>query len=178
MTRFEIKEEFLLDGQPFKILSGAIHYFRVHPTNWERSLHNLKALGFNTVETYVPWNGHEPKKGEFTFEGIYDIAKFIKIAQELGLWVIVRPSPYICAEWEFGGLPAWLLKDENMRIRCNYEPFLQHIDDYFKVFFKDNIINLKHIFIFLILSILNLNFKFSPIKLILISGFLGVLLLN
>lgn len=137
VNEFSIKEEFYLNDKKVKIISGAIHYFRVVPEYWRDRLEKLKAMGCNTVETYVPWNGHEPKKGEFNFEGIYDIAKFIKIAQELGLWVIVRPSPYICAEWEFGGLPAWLLKDENMRIRCNYEPFLQHIDDYFKVFFKE-----------------------------------------
>lgn len=100
MATFEIKEEFLLNGKTFRIMSGAIHYFRIHPCDWEHSLYNLKALGFNTVETYVPWNLHEPQKGEFQFEGILDLEKFLTLAQKLGLYAIVRPSPYICAEWE------------------------------------------------------------------------------
>ena len=106
MKRFEIGSSFYLDGQEFKILSGAIHYFRIQPEDWYHSLYNLKALGFNTVETYVPWNMHEPKKGQFDFQGILDIEKFLQIAQDLGLYAIVRPSPFICAEWEFGGMPA------------------------------------------------------------------------
>jgi beta-galactosidase len=130
MTTFEIKEDFLLDGQPFKIMSGAIHYFRVHPDDWYHSLYNLKALGFNTVETYVPWNLHEPKKGTFCFEGILDIQTFLQTAADLGLYAIVRPSPYICAEWEFGGLPAWLL-NEDIRIRSSDENYLQHVSDYY-----------------------------------------------
>ena len=105
MDRFEIKEEFLLNGQSFKILSGAIHYFRVDPSDWHHSLYNLKALGFNTVETYVPWNLHEPQKEHFILRNIR-FGALLKLAQELGLYAIVRPSPYICAEWEFGGFPA------------------------------------------------------------------------
>lgn len=76
MTTFEIKEEFMLNGEPFKILSGAIHYFRVHPSDWYHSLYNLKALGFNTVETYVPWNLHEGKEAEFYFEGFANLNQF------------------------------------------------------------------------------------------------------
>ena len=131
MDRFEIKEEFLLNGQPFKILSGAIHYFRVDPSDWHHSLYNLKALGFNTVETYVPWNLHEPK-GTFHFEGILDLERFLKLAQELGLYAIVRPSPYICAEWEFGGFPAWLLNEPG-RMRSNNPTYLKHVAEYYDV---------------------------------------------
>lgn len=130
MTRFEIKEAFYLDQKPFKILSGAIHYFRVDPNDWYHSLYNLKALGFNTVETYVPWNLHEPKEGKFNFEGIADVERFLTIAQELGLYAIVRPSPYICAEWEFGGLPAWLLGKE-MRIRSSDLAYLKAVARYY-----------------------------------------------
>lgn len=130
MKRFEIGSSFYLDGQEFKILSGAIHYFRIQPEDWYHSLYNLKALGFNTVETYVPWNMHEPKKGQFDFQGILDIEKFLQIAQDLGLYVIVRPSPFICAEWEFGGMPAWLLT-EDMRIRSSDTPYLQAVADYY-----------------------------------------------
>lgn len=132
MNTFEIQEDFLLNGRPFKILSGAIHYFRVAPTDWYHSLYNLKALGFNTVETYVPWNLHEPRKGEYHFDGILDLEKFLLTAQELGLYAIVRPSPYICAEWEFGGFPAWLL-NESARIRSNEVVYLNHVADYYDV---------------------------------------------
>ena len=130
MKRFEIGSSFYLDGQEFKILSGAIHYFRIQPEDWYHSLYNLKALGFNTVETYVPWNMHEPKKGQFDFQGILDIEKFLQIAQDLGLYAIVRPSPFICAEWEFGGMPAWLLT-EDMRIRSSDASYLQAVADYY-----------------------------------------------
>ena len=132
MTTFEIKEDFLLNGEPFKILSGAIHYFRVHPTDWYHSLYNLKALGFNTVETYVPWNLHETKEGEFTFAGLADLEKFIQTAAELDLYVILRPTPYICAEWEFGGLPAWLLQ-KDCRIRSSDPKFLAYVRRYYEV---------------------------------------------
>ena len=130
MKRFEIGSSFYLYGQEFKILSGAIHYFRIQPEDWYHSLYNLKALGFNTVETYVPWNMHEPKKGQFDFQGILDIEKFLNIAQDLGLYAIVRPSPFICAEWEFGGMPAWLLT-EDMRIRSSDASYLQAVADYY-----------------------------------------------
>ncbi|MBF0725553.1 MULTISPECIES: glycoside hydrolase family 35 protein [Bacillota] len=135
MATFEIKEEFLLNGKTFRIMSGAIHYFRIHPCDWEHSLYNLKALGFNTVETYVPWNLHEPQKGEFQFEGILDLEKFLTLAQKLGLYAIVRPSPYICAEWEFGGFPSWLLR-EPIHIRRNETAYLEHVADYYDVLMK------------------------------------------
>ena len=131
MHTFEIGTEFLLDGKPFTILSGAIHYFRVHPSDWHHSLYNLKAMGFNTVETYVPWNLHEPHPGEFDFSGGLDLARFLDEAAELGLWAIVRPSPFICAEWEFGGLPAWLLADRSMRPRSRDPKFLARVASYY-----------------------------------------------
>lgn len=124
-------DRFVYNGEPIRILSGAIHYFRVVPDYWEDRLLKLKACGFNTVETYVPWNGHEPRKGEFVFDGLYDVEKFVRLAGSLGLHVIVRPSPYICAEWEFGGLPAWLLADDNMRLRCYDTAYLAHVDAYY-----------------------------------------------
>lgn len=133
MKRFEIKDNFYLDGKPFRVISGSIHYFRVVPAYWQDRLEKLKAMGCNTVETYIPWNMHEPEKGEFRFTGMLDVVRFVKLAQELGLWVILRPSPYICAEWEFGGLPAWLLREDNMRLRAYYEPFLRHVREYYDV---------------------------------------------
>ena len=136
MGKFEVKEDFLLDGEPFKILSGAIHYFRVLPEDWYHSLYNLKALGFNTVETYIPWNVHEPKEGEFDFSGRYDLKRFVETAEEVGLYVILRPTPYICAEWEFGGLPAWLLPYKNMRIRSSDPAFIEKVANYYEKLFE------------------------------------------
>ena len=130
MTRFKIEDDFYLDGKSFKILSGAIHYFRSPEEDWYHSLYNLKALGFNTVETYVAWNLHEPTEGNFNFEGNLDIEKFLQIAQDLGLYAIVRPSPFICAEWEFGGLPAWLL-NKDMRIRSSDPAFIEMVGRYY-----------------------------------------------
>lgn len=127
---FEIKELFYLDGKPFQIISGAVHYFRTVPEYWRDRLEKLANMGCNTVETYVPWNFHEPDKGKFLWVGMHDLCRFIETAKELGLYMIVRPSPYICAEWEFGGLPAWLLRDRNMRLRCSYKPYLEAIREY------------------------------------------------
>lgn len=133
---FEIKDRFYVDGKPVQLISGGIHYFRVVPEYWRDRLEKLKNMGCNTVETYVPWNLHEPKKGIFEFTGIANVEAFIRLAGELGLYVIVRPSPYICAEWEFGGLPAWLLAEDGMRLRCSYPPFLKHVEDYYKELFQ------------------------------------------
>lgn len=133
---FEIKDDFYLDDKKIKIISGGIHYFRVVPEYWRDRLEKLKAMGCNTVETYVAWNIHEPREGQLNFSGIANVKEFINIAQELGLWVIVRPSPFICAEWEFGGMPAWLLTKQNMRVRTNTKPFLDCVRNYYKVLFQ------------------------------------------
>lgn len=123
--------QYLLDGSPYRIISGAIHYFRVVPEYWKDRLLKLKASGFNTVETYIAWNVHEPKEGAFRFDGMSDIVAFIRLAGELGLHVIVRPSPFICAEWEFGGLPGWLLAYDEMQLRCNDPLYLSKVDSYY-----------------------------------------------
>lgn len=127
----EIKDQFYMDGKPFKIISGAVHYFRTVPGYWRDRLEKLVNMGCNTVETYIPWNFHEPVRGKFLWDGDRDIVRFIEVARELGLYMIIRPSPYICAEWEFGGLPAWLLADKGMRLRCSYEPYLKAVGDYY-----------------------------------------------
>lgn len=136
MHQFEIRDDFYLDGRKTKIISGGIHYFRVVPEYWRDRLEKLKALGCNTVETYIPWNLHEKEKGCFDFAGNLDIVRFVRLAQELGLMVILRPSPYICAEWEFGGLPYWLLKEDGMRLRCMYPPYLEHVRSYYEKLFE------------------------------------------
>lgn len=128
---FEIKDDVYMNGEKFKIISGTIHYFRVVPEYWRDRLEKLKAMGCNAVETYVAWNVHEPKEGEFCFEGGLDLCRFIEIAQELGLYVILRPSPYICAEWEFGGLPAWLLTKQGIRLRCYNKVYLDCVARYY-----------------------------------------------
>lgn len=131
MTTFEIKEEFYIDGKPFKILSGAIQYFRLHPDQWRETLYNLKALGCNTVETYIPWSLHEPHEGQFVKEGMLDFEAYFDLAKELGLYIIVRPSPYICAEFDFGGMPAWLLTYPNIRLRVNNKLFLEKVAHFY-----------------------------------------------
>lgn len=132
MNSFTIdKKHFLLNNEPFRILSGAMHYFRVHPDYWRNRLQKMSVMGLNTMETYVAWNLHEPKPGEYNFDGILNIVDYIRQAADQGLKVIVRPGPYICSEWELGGLPAWLLKDTGMKCRCAYKPFLEAVDRYF-----------------------------------------------
>ena len=133
MGRFQIRDDFYLDGNRFQIISGAFHYFRTVPEYWRDRMEKWKAMGGNTVETYIPWNLHEPERGKFCFEGMCDVVKFIQTAQELGLYVIIRPSPYICAEWEFGGLPAWLLAQDRMKLRVSYPPFLKAVEEYYRV---------------------------------------------
>ena len=131
MTSFQIKEQFYLDDQPLRLRSGALHYFRIHPSQWSQDLFNLRALGCNTVETYVPWNLHEPQEGRFDFKGIKDLFHFLDLAQEQGLYVILRPSPYICAEWDFGGLPAWLLAKPKLRVRSTDQQYLMAVQRYY-----------------------------------------------
>ena len=134
---FEVKgTQFYLDGEPFKIYSGAMHYFRTLPEYWEDRLLKLKSAGFNTVETYVCWNLHEPQQGVFDFSGMLDIVRFVETAKKLGLYAIVRPGPYICAEWDFGGLPAWLLADKNIELRCNNEAYLKYVRAYLEKLFS------------------------------------------
>ncbi|MFC5701616.1 beta-galactosidase [Cohnella faecalis] len=124
---------FVFNGRPIRLISGAVHYFRIVPAYWEDRLLKLKACGFNAVETYIPWNLHEPREGRFNFEGIADVTRFIELAHKLELFVLVRPSPYICAEWEFGGMPSWLLADANMKLRCMHRPYLDKVDAYYDV---------------------------------------------
>ncbi|KAJ8316266.1 hypothetical protein KUTeg_006280 [Tegillarca granosa] len=125
--------QFYLNHQPIQILSGAMHYFRVPEIYWKDRLLKIKACGLNTVETYVAWNLHEPNPGQFNFDNMLDIKKFIKTAHEVGLYVILRPGPYICSEWDFGGLPSWLLADPDMKVRSNYKAYMDAVFRFFEV---------------------------------------------
>ena len=129
-------KKFYLDGKEFRIFSGSLHYFRALPEYWEPLMKKFRAAGLNCVESYCPWNLHEPRPDLFDFSGIVDLERFIKTAQAAGLKVILRPGPFICAEWEHGGLPAWLLKDTSMRFRVNHEPYLQRVRSYFHKLFS------------------------------------------
>jgi beta-galactosidase len=121
---------FLLDGKSFQIISGEMHYPRVPKEAWRQRMKMAKAMGLNTIGTYVFWNLHEPQKGKFDFSGNNDIAAFVKTAQEEGLWVILRPSPYVCAEWEFGGYPYWLQNEQGLTVRSKEEKYLQEYRNY------------------------------------------------
>ncbi|XP_020363847.1 beta-galactosidase-1-like protein 2 [Oncorhynchus kisutch] len=123
--------QFTLEGEPFRILGGSIHYFRVPRAYWEDRLLKMRACGVNTLTTYVPWNLHEPERGFFNFQDQLDLKAYISLAAELGLWVILRPGPYICAEWDLGGLPSWLLRDKNMKLRTTYPGFTEAVNSFF-----------------------------------------------
>lgn len=128
--------DFLLDGQPYIILSGAMHYPRIPRAYWYDRMLKLKECGFNTVETYTFWNLHEPREGVFCFDGICDIEAYVETAASLGLNVILRPGPYVCAEWECGGLPAWLLSDDRIQLRCSDPLYLEKVRHYFAELFR------------------------------------------
>lgn len=135
---FEVKgNQFIKDGKPVKLISGAVHYFRNMPDTWSDIFKKMRAMGCNCVETYCVWNMHEKHPGEYDFRGNLDIAAFIRAAQKEDLMVIVRPGPYICAEWEFGGLPWWIQTDENMEIRCSNKAYISCFDRYLDRLFQE-----------------------------------------
>ncbi len=117
--------QFLLNGKPFRVISGEMHYARIPRAYWRDRFRMAKAMGLNAVTTYVFWNEHEPRPGVYDFSGNRDVAEFIREAQQEGLYVILRPGPYACAEWEFGGFPAWLLKDHATIVRSSDPKFME-----------------------------------------------------
>ena len=131
MPDFAIGEsDFLLDGRPFQIISGALHYFRIHPDSWADRIEKARLMGLNTIETYVPWNLHSPRPGVFDTSGLLDLGRFLREVADAGLYAIVRPGPYICAELDNGGLPAWLFRDSSVGVR-RYEPgFMSAVTQY------------------------------------------------
>ncbi len=120
--------DFLLDGQRLQVISGSMAYYRMLPEHWGDRLDKLVALGANTVELYVPWNLHEPSKGRYDFAGRADLCRFLDLSAEAGLDVFLRPGPYICGEWEFGGLPWWLLNEPDLALRTSDPAYLKHVD--------------------------------------------------
>jgi beta-galactosidase len=121
-----------LDGKPFAIISGSMHYPRVPRPYWRDRMRKMRALGLNTLCTYVFWDLHEPQPGRFDFTGNLDVAAYIRTAQEEGLWVLLRPGPYICSEWDFGGLPPWLLSTPGLKVRTTDARFLDAATKYLR----------------------------------------------
>ncbi|KAL8159264.1 hypothetical protein V2J09_000801 [Rumex salicifolius] len=132
---FDIDDDlFWKDGKPFQIIGGDLHYFRILPQYWEDRLLRAKALGLNTIQTYVPWNLHEPHPGKLVFEGVADIILFLRLCNKLDLLVMLRAGPYICGEWDLGGFPAWLLsKEPPLRLRSSDPAYLRLVDKWWEV---------------------------------------------
>lgn len=122
---------FQLDGQEFQIISGAMHYFRIHQDQWVDRIDKARVMGLNTIDTYIPWNLHEPARGVFRMDGMLDLPRYLDLIAAAGLRVLLRPGPYICAELDAGGLPSWLRTVPGMRLRSGTPEFLSAVDDYF-----------------------------------------------
>ncbi|HYI51744.1 MAG TPA: beta-galactosidase family protein [Microbacterium sp.] len=130
-SRFQIGEtDFLLDGDPHRIISGAMHYPRVHPEQWRDRIRKARLMGLNAIETYVAWNAHEPVRGQWSQSGAVDLGRFLDLIAEEGMHAIVRPGPYVCAEWHNGGLPTWLTADPTMKLRSSDPRYLAAVTDY------------------------------------------------
>ena len=137
-TTFEIKDgHFYRNGKATPILSGEMHYPRIPHQYWRQRLQMMKAMGLNTVATYVFWNAHEPEPGKWDFTGDKNLAEYIKVAGEEGMMVILRPGPYVCAEWEFGGYPWWLQNVKGMEIRRDNPEFLKATKQYIERLYKE-----------------------------------------
>lgn len=124
--------KFEMDGKPFQIISGEIHYPRIPRARWAHDLAMAKAMGLNTITVYTFWNEHEPEPGKYDFSGNNDVVAFLREAQKQGLYVILRPGPYVCAEWEFGGFPAWLEKDPTAQLRTNDPKYMNPVRTWLK----------------------------------------------
>lgn len=131
MSRFAIgPTDFELDGRPHRILAGALHYFRVHPDLWADRIRKARLMGLNTIETYVAWNAHEPRRGAWSADGSLDLGRFLDLVAAEGMHAIVRPGPYICAEWDNGGLPAWLFRDPEVGVRRSEPRYVAAVTEY------------------------------------------------
>lgn len=133
MSRFAIgPTDFELDGRPHRILAGALHYFRVHPDLWADRIRKARLMGLNAIETYVAWNQHELRRGEWRADGDLDLGRFLDLVAAEGMHAIVRPGPYICAEWDNGGLPAWLFRDPEVGVRRSEPHYLEAVSGYLR----------------------------------------------
>ena len=125
------RNDFLLDGKPFQIISGEMHPARIPYEYWKQRIAMAKAMGCNTIAVYIFWNYQETSPGVFDFStGNHNIAEFIKICREENMWVLLRPGPYVCAEWDFGGLPSYLLQITDIKIRCMDERYMSAVTRY------------------------------------------------
>ncbi|PPG69195.1 glycoside hydrolase family 35 protein [Rathayibacter rathayi] len=132
-SRFAIgADDFELDGRPHRILSGALHYFRVHPDLWADRIRKARLMGLNTIETYIAWNAHEPRRGEWREGAGLDLGRFLDLIAAEGMHAIVRPGPYICAEWDNGALPAWLFRNPEVGVRRSEPRYLAAVSDYLR----------------------------------------------
>ncbi|KAH8035301.1 hypothetical protein HPB51_004542 [Rhipicephalus microplus] len=126
--------QFLKDGKPFRIISGSLHYFRVPRAYWKDRLLKMRFAGLNAVDVYAEWSGHEVEPDTFNFEGDYDLRAFLDVAKDVGLLVVFRPGPFICAERDNGGLPYWLLRiDPAMRYWSSDASFIKRVNKWFHV---------------------------------------------
>ncbi|XP_070776050.1 beta-galactosidase [Enoplosus armatus] len=119
---------FLKDGEEFRYIAGSIHYSRIPRVYWKDRLLKMYMAGLNAVQTYIPWNYHEESPGQYNFSGDRDVGHFLQLAQDIGLLVILRPGPYICAEWDMGGLPAWLLNNKDIVLRSSDPDYIAAVD--------------------------------------------------
>jgi beta-galactosidase len=126
---------FRLHGQPFQVIAGAMHYFRIHPDQWADRIDKARLMGLNAIDVYVPWNAHAPHRGEPSFAGMLDLPRYLEMIAAAGLHVLFRPGPYICGEWDGGGLPAWLTSDPAVRLRSSDPAFLAAVDEWFDQLF-------------------------------------------
>uniref|UniRef100_A0A915EEU2 Glycoside hydrolase 35 catalytic domain-containing protein n=1 Tax=Ditylenchus dipsaci TaxID=166011 RepID=A0A915EEU2_9BILA len=128
------KNVFLKDGQPYRYISGEIHYFRIHPSLWQDRLQRVRAAGLNAVQVYIPWNFHEIMAGVVDFQSPEkNLTHFLQLAQQNSLDVLLRIGPYVCAEWENGGLPWWLLRHPNISMRTSDPKYKEEVKKYFNV---------------------------------------------
>jgi beta-galactosidase len=133
MSTFAIGDsDFLLDGRPHRVISGAIHYFRVHPGDWADRIRKARLMGLNTIETYVAWNAHEPVRGQWREDEGLDLGRFLDLVAAEGMHAIVRPGPYICAEWHNGGLPTWLTATPGIRLRRTDAAYQDALEAYLR----------------------------------------------
>ena len=126
-------KQFLKDGEPFRYISGSFHFSRTLPDQWEDRLLKMKAGGLNAVQTYVMWNFHSTEEGIHDFSGSRDVERFMQLANDTGLLVILRPGPYVCAEWEFGGFPWYLMKNGTTSLRSSDAKYLSYVDEWYDI---------------------------------------------